>query len=162
MCLVPGTSSSLVGHPGKQQLSIANTLIDPLAAVGATPEGHRSPVSLEERHTRAIGHSKKRPAPPSIQTVTHSDGFPFVNHYSHQHPDRLEVGLREDCEENTSHYNGPSSGPKRGRLQNMTVVRASREASTANAVGAAVAAQAVNRAHGPDPDIGPPPQQVHQ
>lgn len=157
---VPGTSSSLVGHPGKQQLSIANNLIDPLAAVGATPEGHRSPVSLEERHTRALGHSKKRPAPPSIQTVTHSDGFPFVNHYSHQHPDRLEVGLREDCEENTSHYNGPSSGPKRGRLQNMTVVRASREASTANAVGAAVAAQAVNRAHGSDADIGPPPQQA--
>ena len=79
--------------------------------------------------------------------MSHSDGFPFVNPYSHQHSDRLEDNLREEREDDSSRFNGPSSGPKRGRLQNMTVVRASREASAANAVGAAVAAQAVNRGH---------------
>jgi len=154
---VPGTSGSLVGHPGKQQLSLANNLIDPLTSVGASPEGHRSPAGLEDRHTRGLGHPKKRPAPSNIQTVSHSDGFPFVNHYN-QHSDRLEVSLREECEDDSSHFNGPSAGPKRGRLQNMTVVRGSREASAANAVGAAVAAQAVNRGHNQENDGASQPQ----
>ena len=160
MFSVPGTSGSLVGHPGKQQLNIPSNLIDPLASVGATTEGHRSPVSLEDRHTRGLGHPKKRPAPTSIQTVSHSDGFPFVNHYGHQHSDRLEDSLREECNDDSTRFNGPSSGPKRGRLQNMTVVRTSREASAANAVGAAVAAQAVNRGHNQDNDGSSQPQ-VH-
>ena len=160
---VPGTSGSLVGHPGKPQLSITNNLVDPLASVGVPPDGHRSPVGLDDRHNRGLGHPKKRPAPSTVQTVSHSDGFPFANHFSHQHSDRLEVSLREEREDVSPHFNGPSSGPKRGRLQNMTVVRASREASAANAVGAAVAAQAANRGgHNQDDEVGPqsPPQVI--
>ena len=156
---VPGTSGSIVGHPGKQQLSLANNLIDPLASVGASQDGHRSPVGLDDRHKRGLNHSKKRPASSKIQTVSHSDGFPFVNHYNH-HSDRLEVSLREECEDDSPHFNGPSSGPKRGRLQNMTVVRKSRDASSANAVGAAVAAQAGNRGHNQENDGAPQPQVI--
>ena len=160
--LVPGPSGSLVGHPGAQQLNLASNLVDPLASVGGSPDGHRSPVGLDDRHTRGLGLPKKRPAPSSVQTVSHSDGFPFANPFSHQHSDRLEVSLREEredaCTPHSPHFNGPSSGPKRGRLQNMTVVRASREASAANTVGAAVAAQAVNRGgtHNQSDAVGPP------
>jgi len=150
---VPGTSGSLVAHPGKQNLTLTNNLIDPLANVGATPEGHRSPVGLEDRHKRGHSHSKKRPAPNSLQAVSHSDGFPFVNHYSHKHSDRLEDSLREECGEDLSCYSGAPSGPKRGRLQSMTVIRKSREASAANAVGAAVAAQAASRGHNQDSEV---------
>ena len=76
-----------------------------------------------------------------------------MNHYSHQHSDRLEDNLREECSDDLTCYNGPTSGPKRGRLQSMTVVRKTREASAANAVGAAVAAQAVSRGHNQDNDV---------
>ena len=151
--LVPGTSGSLVAHSGKPKLTLTSNLIDPLANVGATTEGHRSPVGLEDRH-RGLSHPKKRPAPSNLQTVSHSDGFPFVNHYSHQHSDRLEDSLREECGDDLACFNGPPSGPKRGRLQSMTVVRKSREASAANAVGAAVAAQAASRGHNQD-DVSP-------
>ena len=110
---------------------------------------------MDDRHKRGHSHSKKRPASSSLQTVSHSDGFPFVNHYSHQHSDRLEDNLREECSDDLTCYNGPTSGPKRGRLQSMTVVRKTREASAANAVGAAVAAQAVSRGHNQDNDVSP-------
>ena len=155
MLIVPGTSGSLVGHPGNQQLNLATNLVDPLASVGVASDGHRSPVGIEDRHSRGLGHSKKRPAPPTVQAVSHSDGFPFGNHFGHHNSDRLEVSLREDRQED-SHFTGPSSGPKRGRLQSMTVVRASREATSANAVGAAVAAQAVNRGSHNQDEVGPP------
>jgi len=136
---------------------LTNSLIDPLANVGAASEGHRSPVGLDDRHKRGHSHSKKRPASSSLQTVSHSDGFPFVNHYSHQHSDRLEDNLREECSDDLTCYSGPTSGPKRGRLQSMTVVRKTREASAANAVGAAVAAQAVSRGHNQDNDVSQQP-----